>query len=259
MRASLTVHHFYVYFPFYPSSLLDSTGQLWAKGSLAGKFVATFFSTASQHGGQETTALNAVTYFAHHGLMYVPFGFANASMFSNDEVIGGSAYGAGTITNGDGSREPSATELAIAKNQAENFAAILKTYCKGRQSNAADPDASIRSLRGSSTAGVTNGTVGGASSVNNKEPPIITTTTPEGQTEEQHEAATSGAAAGSATAAGAGAAAGTEPKTERGQTEPSAQQYAATPAANRPGPTQDKRKKKKKGFWFCCGSADQLD
>lgn len=55
-------------------------------------------SICFQHGGQETTALNAVTYFAHHGMMYVPFGFANQAMFDNTEVIGGSAYGAGTIS-----------------------------------------------------------------------------------------------------------------------------------------------------------------
>ncbi|KAI9315946.1 flavoprotein-like protein [Dichotomocladium elegans] len=112
--------------------LLDASGQLWAKGSLAGKFAATFFSTASQHGGQETTALHAVTYFAHHGLLYVPFGFANASLFDNNDVVGGSAYGAGTITNGDGSRQPSEQELDIAKNQAANFAKILNQYHRGK-------------------------------------------------------------------------------------------------------------------------------
>ncbi|OAD71638.1 benzoquinone reductase, partial [Phycomyces blakesleeanus NRRL 1555(-)] len=102
-------------------TLLDATGQLWAAGSLIGKFAATFFSTASQHGGQETTALTTITYFAHHGMIYVPFGFANSGLFDNSEVIGGSPYGAGTITNGDGTRQPSEKELAIAKNQGENF------------------------------------------------------------------------------------------------------------------------------------------
>lgn len=64
-------------------SFLDATGGLWANGTLAGKFAGTFFSTASQHGGQETTAFTTVTYFAHHGMIYVPLGFANVSFFRN--------------------------------------------------------------------------------------------------------------------------------------------------------------------------------
>ncbi|KAG2194907.1 hypothetical protein INT47_010649 [Mucor saturninus] len=118
--------------PAQMKALLDASGALWAKGALAGKFAGTFFSTASQHGGQETTALTAVTYFAHHGMMYVPFGYANAAMGSVDEVIGGSAYGCGTISDGDGSRQPSHTELAIAENQGANFAEILTVFVKGR-------------------------------------------------------------------------------------------------------------------------------
>ncbi|ORY94822.1 flavo protein-like protein [Syncephalastrum racemosum] len=109
-------------------SFLDATGQHWANGALSGKFAGTFFSTASQHGGQETTAYTAVTYFAHHGINYVPLGFANTHMFDNSEVVGGSAYGAGTVANGDGSRQPSEKELAIAVTQGENFAKILNTF-----------------------------------------------------------------------------------------------------------------------------------
>lgn len=126
--------------PAQMKALLDASGALWAKGALAGKFAGTFFSTASQHGGQETTALTAVTYFAHHGMMYVPFGYANAALgsVSEDEVIGGSAYGCGTISDGDGSRQPSHTELAIAENQGANFAEILNVFVKGRDSLTAD-------------------------------------------------------------------------------------------------------------------------
>ncbi|GAN10597.1 protoplast secreted protein 2 precursor [Mucor ambiguus] len=119
-------------FPAQIKTLLDASGALWAKGALAGKFAGTFFSTASQHGGQETTALTAVTYFAHHGMMYVPFGYANVALQNNDEVIGGSAYGSGTISDGDGSRQPTQTELDIAKNQGQNFAVIVSTFVKGR-------------------------------------------------------------------------------------------------------------------------------
>lgn len=78
-------------------SFLDATGALWATGGLSGKFAGTFFSTASQHGGQETTAYTLLTYFAHHGLNYVPLGFANSHLFDNSEVVGGSPYGAGTV------------------------------------------------------------------------------------------------------------------------------------------------------------------
>jgi NAD(P)H dehydrogenase (quinone) len=84
-------------FPAQMKSFLDATGALWATGALSGKFAGTFFSTASQHGGQETTAYTLVTYFAHHGLNYIPLGFANSSLFDNSEVVGGSPYGAGTV------------------------------------------------------------------------------------------------------------------------------------------------------------------
>jgi NAD(P)H dehydrogenase (quinone) len=113
-------------------AFLDSTGGLWASGGLAGKFAGTFFSTASQHGGQETTAFTTITYFAHHGMVYVPLGFANPHLFDNSEVIGGSAYGAGTVANGDGSRQVSQKELEIAHTQGENFGKIVSTYVKGK-------------------------------------------------------------------------------------------------------------------------------
>ncbi|KAI8068691.1 NAD(P)H:quinone oxidoreductase, type IV [Gongronella butleri] len=117
-------------------ALLDATGKLWAEGTLSGKFAGTFFSTASQHGGQETTALTTVTYFAHHGMIYVPFGFANSHLFDIDEVVGGSAYGAGTIANGDGSRDVSDREKEIAKQQGKTFGQIVKTYVAGKSASA---------------------------------------------------------------------------------------------------------------------------
>ncbi|KAI9244069.1 NAD(P)H:quinone oxidoreductase, type IV [Helicostylum pulchrum] len=116
--------------PAQMKALLDASGALWAKGALAGKFAATFFSTASQNGGQETTALTAVTYFAHHGMLYVPAGYANKAVETVDEVFGGSAYGCGTISDGDGSRQPTALELSLARTQAENFAIIVSTFVK---------------------------------------------------------------------------------------------------------------------------------
>ncbi|KAJ1903676.1 hypothetical protein IWQ60_012551, partial [Tieghemiomyces parasiticus] len=87
------------------------------KGALVGKFAGIFFSTASQHGGQETTALTFLTTLAHHGIMYIPFGYRSSYLFDHSHIIGGSAYGSGTITNGDGSRMPSQEELEIAEAQ----------------------------------------------------------------------------------------------------------------------------------------------
>ncbi|ORX80431.1 TrpR binding protein WrbA [Basidiobolus meristosporus CBS 931.73] len=92
-----------------------------------------FFSTASQHGGQETTALTSLTTLAHHGIIYVPLGFTSPHLSDNSEVIGGSAYGAGTIANGDGSRMPSAKELEVAVHQGEYFTSIVAQYVRGRE------------------------------------------------------------------------------------------------------------------------------
>ncbi|KAG0181342.1 hypothetical protein DFQ28_010794 [Apophysomyces sp. BC1034] len=119
--------------PAQMKAFFDATGQLWATGALAGKFVGTFYSTGGQHGGQETTAFTAITNFTHHGMNYVPLGFANELMFDTTEVMGGSPYGAGTIANGDGSRQPSQKELAIAVTQGENFGKLLSIMEKGKQ------------------------------------------------------------------------------------------------------------------------------
>ncbi|RKP13911.1 NAD(P)H:quinone oxidoreductase, type IV [Piptocephalis cylindrospora] len=103
----------------------DKTGGLWAKGGLVGKSAGTFFSTGSQHGGQETTALTFITTLAHHGINYVPLGYTHPALTDNSEVVGGSAYGAGTVVGGDGSRQPSEKELSIAAAQGEAFARYL--------------------------------------------------------------------------------------------------------------------------------------
>ncbi|KAI9020691.1 NAD(P)H:quinone oxidoreductase, type IV [Phycomyces nitens] len=118
--------------PAQVKTFLDSTGKLWSTGALAGKFAGTFFSTAAQSGGQETTALTTVTYFAHHGMIYVPLGFANPHLFDTSEVVGGSPYGAGTVANGDGSRQVSQKEKEIAQTQGENFGKIVKTFVAGK-------------------------------------------------------------------------------------------------------------------------------
>lgn len=105
-------------------TFLDATGQLWQSGGLHGKFGGVFTSTASQHGGIETTALTALTFFAHHGIIFVPLGYAKAfgELCTMTEVIGATPYGAGTLAGGDGSRQPSELELKVAGIQGENFA-----------------------------------------------------------------------------------------------------------------------------------------
>ncbi|KAJ1935017.1 hypothetical protein FBU59_005515, partial [Linderina macrospora] len=111
--------------PAQVKAFFDATGGLWAKGALYGKAAGFFFSTGSQHGGQETTVLSFLPNLAHHGIAYVPLGFKNPHLSDNSEVVGGSAWGAGTIAGGDGSRMPSEKELEIAKYQGEEFGKFI--------------------------------------------------------------------------------------------------------------------------------------
>jgi NAD(P)H dehydrogenase (quinone) len=108
----------------------DATGQHWAKGTLIGKPAAVFSSTAQQGGGQETIGLTLIPQLAHHGMIFVPLGYRDPSMFNNDEIHGGSPYGAGTIANGDGSRMPSEVEKGMAKIQGKSFAQIAAKLAK---------------------------------------------------------------------------------------------------------------------------------
>lgn len=89
-------------------------------------------STASQHGGQETTALTTIPFFAHHGINYVPIGYVVPSLAKNEEIQGGAAWGAATIANGDGSRQVSAAELEVAAYQGKSFAELINTYNAGK-------------------------------------------------------------------------------------------------------------------------------
>ena len=103
----------------------DATGEHWFKGALVGKYGAAFTSTASQHGGQETTIASFISHYVHHGIIYVPLGFTHSGLQNMSEIVGGSAWGAGTIAGADGSRKPSALELEIAKHQGTLFAKTL--------------------------------------------------------------------------------------------------------------------------------------
>lgn len=109
-------------------AFLDATGGLWRSQQLAGKPAGIFFSTGSQGGGQETTALTAITQLVHHGMIFVPIGYTfGAGMFEMEQVKGGSPYGAGTYA-GDGSRTPTVLELQQAFHQGQYFASIAKKF-----------------------------------------------------------------------------------------------------------------------------------
>jgi len=105
-------------------NFLDQTGGLWFEGKLVGKVGSVFTSTASQHGGQETTITSFHTTLLHHGMIVVGVPYAIPELTTMDGICGGSPYGASTITGGDGKRMPSEAELTIARYQGEHVAKI---------------------------------------------------------------------------------------------------------------------------------------
>lgn len=104
-------------------TFLDQTGGLWASGALYGK-VASVFSSTGTGGGQEQTITSTWTTLAHHGMIIVPIGYGAQELFDVSQVRGGTPYGATTIAGGDGSRQPSQEELAIARYQGEHVANV---------------------------------------------------------------------------------------------------------------------------------------
>jgi len=107
-------------------AFLDATGGLWMKGALVGKPAGLFFSTATQGGGQETTAFTFLTQLSHHGMIFVPIGYSSPLLMNMDEIHGGSPYGAGCLAAPDGSRAPSDLEKSLAKHQGSYFAGVVK-------------------------------------------------------------------------------------------------------------------------------------
>jgi NAD(P)H dehydrogenase (quinone) len=105
-------------------NFLDQTGGLWAQGKLIGKVGSVFTSTATQHGGQESTILATQTVLLHHGMVIVGLPYSWQGQMSLAEITGGSPYGASTIAGGDGSRQPSENELAGARFQGKHVAEI---------------------------------------------------------------------------------------------------------------------------------------
>lgn len=105
-------------------SFLDQTGGLWMKGALVGKVGSVFASTATQHGGQETTITSFHSTLFHHGMIVVGVPYACQALMNMNEITGGTPYGATTLAGTDGSRKPSENELAIARYQGEHVAKI---------------------------------------------------------------------------------------------------------------------------------------
>jgi NAD(P)H dehydrogenase (quinone) len=106
------------------AAFLDQTGGLWMRGALNGKVGAAFTSTASQHGGQETTLFSLITNLMHFGMVVVGLPYSFQGQMGVDEVKGGSPYGATTLAGADGSRQPHPEELAGARFQGKHVAEI---------------------------------------------------------------------------------------------------------------------------------------
>jgi NAD(P)H dehydrogenase (quinone) len=105
---------------------LDATGQLWAKGALVGKVGSVFTSSATQHGGQESTILTFHITLLHHGFVIVGLPYSFQGQMGIDEIKGGSPYGASTIAGGQGERMPSEIELAAARFQGKHVVTIAQ-------------------------------------------------------------------------------------------------------------------------------------
>ncbi len=113
-------------------NFIDQTGGLWFGDKLVGKVGSVFTSTATQHGGQETTLTSFHTVLFHLGMIVVGLPYTHKGMMRLDEVVGGSPYGATTIAGGDGSRIPSETELEGARHQGRHVAEVTAALVKGR-------------------------------------------------------------------------------------------------------------------------------
>jgi NAD(P)H dehydrogenase (quinone) len=105
-------------------AFLDATGGLWVSGALVGKLGSAFTSTASQHGGQETTLVHMHTFFYHQGMVVAGVPYSAQELLNLDEISGGTPYGASTIAGPRGERTPTANELAIARFQGRHIAQL---------------------------------------------------------------------------------------------------------------------------------------
>lgn len=112
------------------AAFLDQAGGLWAKGALNGKVGAAFTSTATQHGGQETTLFSIITNLLHFGMIIVGLPYSHQGQMSVDEIVGGAPYGATTVAGGDGARQPTAIDLAGARHQGDLVAKVAISLFK---------------------------------------------------------------------------------------------------------------------------------
>lgn len=108
------------------AAFLDQAGGLWARGALNGKVGAAFVSTATQHGGQETTLFSIITNLLHFGLTIVGLDYGHAGQMHIKDVVGGAPYGATTVAGGDGSRQPSDIDLEGARYQGRRVAEVAQ-------------------------------------------------------------------------------------------------------------------------------------
>jgi len=110
-------------FPAQWKAFWDSTGSQWSTGGYWGKYAGVFVSTGTPGGGQESTVISALSTLTHHGIIYVPLGYATSfPLLANlTEVRGGSPWGAGSFAGADGSRQPSALEIQLASTHGEAF------------------------------------------------------------------------------------------------------------------------------------------
>jgi len=115
-------------------AFLDATGGLWRKGALIGKAGSVFTSTATQHGGQESTILSFHTTLLHQGMIIVGVPYSEKGLLVVDEVSGGSPYGASTIAGPEGSRHPTENELTIARFQGKHVTEITRYLVLGKKS-----------------------------------------------------------------------------------------------------------------------------
>jgi len=113
-------------------NFLDQTGPLWFAGALVGKVGGVFTSTASQHGGQETTLLTAMTVLIHHGMLVAGLPYTFQGQMGLAEIHGGTPYGASTISGGDGSQQPKPVDLDGARFQGKYIAETAAALKRGR-------------------------------------------------------------------------------------------------------------------------------
>jgi NAD(P)H dehydrogenase (quinone) len=111
-------------------NFLDQTGPLWMKGALVGKVGSVFASTATQHGGQETTITSFHTTLLHQGMVIVGVPYSEPALMNLEQISGGTPYGATTIAGSDGSRQPSENELKIARFQGKHVAEIASKLAR---------------------------------------------------------------------------------------------------------------------------------